>query len=237
MNIGGATVAKQAIELATNVSSAFVNDTDSDGIVGLAFPVLNMVKPNAQSTFFENIMATLEQPLFTVDLDLDGSGTYEFGVIDPTKFMGELTFVPIDTTSGFWMCSSPTYSIGGVSKTPSNPSPAVLDTGTSLMLMDPAVVEDYYSQVSGSQVSVDAHGWIFPCSATLPDFSVSIGGSYTADVPGSSLTYASISSETCFGGLQSNGGSGLQIFGDVLLQHHFTVFHGETAMVGMAKKA
>lgn len=237
VDIGGVTVPNQAIELATSVSSAFVSDADSDGLVGLAFSSLNSVKPQSQNTFFENVMASLEQPLFTVDLDLDGSGTYEFGVIDQAKYTGNLTFVPIDTSSGFWQFESTTYSIGGTVKTNSNPSPAIADTGTSLLLLDPAVVEDYYSQVTGAEQSSSIGGYIYPCSATLPDFAVSIGGAYMANVPGTDITYAKVNSQTCFGGIQSNGGSGLQIFGDVLLQQHFTVFHGESAMIGMANKA
>lgn len=237
MNIGGAIVENQAIELATSVSSAFVDDADSDGLVGLAFPILNSVSPTSQNTFFSNIMASLDQPLFTVDLDLDGSGTYEFGVIDTSKYTGDLTFTSIDTSSGFWQFESTTYSIDGVVKTNSNPSPAIVDTGTTLLLLDPSVVTDYYSQVSGASESASIGGWIYPCNATLPAFAVSIGGEYMANLPGSDITYARVNSETCFGGIQSNSDSGLQIFGDVLLQQHFTVFHGESAMLGMAAKA
>ena len=237
VDIGGVTVEKQAIELATTVSSEFVDDADSDGLVGLAFSALNSVSPKRQKTFFENVLPSLEQPLFTADLDKDGSGTYEFGVIDKAKYTGDLTFVSIDTSSGFWQFESTEYSIDGVTKTNEGASPAIADTGTSLLLLDPSVVKDYYSQVEGAQESSNIGGYIYPCSATLPDFAVSVGGQYMAKVPGSAITYTKVNSATCFGGIQSNGGSGLQIFGDVLLQQHFTVFHGESAAIGMASKA
>ncbi|KAH0406192.1 acid protease, partial [Aureobasidium melanogenum] len=71
VDIGGATVTRQAIELATSVSSAFVSDADSDGLVGLAFSNLNSVSPTPQKTFFDNIMSELAQPVFTACLDLD----------------------------------------------------------------------------------------------------------------------------------------------------------------------
>ena len=188
VDIGGATVTKQAIELATSVSSAFVNDADSDGLVGLAFPVLNSVSPKPQNTFFENVMSSLEQPLFTADLDKDGSGTYEFGVIDTAKYTGNLTFVSIDTSSGFWQFPSTEYSIGGVVKSNLKASPAIADTGTSLLLLDDDVVKDYYSQVPGAEEKSSIGGWVYPCTATLPTFAVSIGGAYMAELPGSPIT-------------------------------------------------
>ena len=44
VNIGGATVTGQAVELATAVSQSFVADANTDGLVGLAFSTLNTGK-------------------------------------------------------------------------------------------------------------------------------------------------------------------------------------------------
>lgn len=41
VDIGGATVTKQAVEMATALSSSFTADTNNDGLVGLAFSRLN----------------------------------------------------------------------------------------------------------------------------------------------------------------------------------------------------
>jgi aspergillopepsin I len=68
VTIGGVTYAEQAVEAAEKVSSEFVSDTDSDGLLGLAFSTLNSVSPVAQKTFFDNIKANLAQPLFVADL-------------------------------------------------------------------------------------------------------------------------------------------------------------------------
>lgn len=237
VDIGGATVTRQAIELATSVSSAFVSDADSDGLVGLAFSVLNSVSPRPQKTFFDNIMSELAQPVFTAALDLDGSGTYEFGVIDSSKFTGDLQFTPVNASSGFWQVDSKRYSVGGRDCDRTNASPAIIDTGTSLLLLDPEVVQAYYAAIPSANYDSTVGGYTYACSENLPDFAVAVGDNYMANIPGSGITFAPVDTKTCFGGIQSNSGSDLQIFGDVLLKHHFVVFNGESEVVGMAAKA
>jgi hypothetical protein len=66
------------------------------------------------------------------------------------------------------------YSIGTTKTTSS--LQGIADTGTSLLLTDDDVVAAYYAKVKGSQNSSSQGGYIFPCSATLPDFSLIISG-------------------------------------------------------------
>lgn len=113
VDIGGATVTKQAIEMATAVSQSFVQDTNTDGLVGLAFSKLNTVKPQQQKTFFDSIMPDLEQPLFTADLTNDTTGTYEFGTINQAKFKGAITWANVNSSSGFWQVQSNSFAING----------------------------------------------------------------------------------------------------------------------------
>lgn len=44
VDIGGATVTEQAIEMATAISQSFIQDANNDGLVGLAFGRLNTGK-------------------------------------------------------------------------------------------------------------------------------------------------------------------------------------------------
>ncbi|KAI9684397.1 MAG: hypothetical protein M1829_002207 [Trizodia sp. TS-e1964] len=234
VDIGGAKVPNQAIELATSLSGSFVQDTNNNGIIGLAFSRLNTVKPSAQKTFFDNVMPTLEQPLFTVSLKPSNEGVYEFGYIDETQFTGSLATVPVITTNGFWEFETPFFTVGG-QRIDTPKTTAIADTGTTLLIVSPSVADAYWAKVSGSKAS--GNGFTFPCDATLPDLGLSVGGSYTAIIPGNLLNFAQTGTNTCFGALQSNGGSGLQIYGDIIFKSQFVVFNGGDNTLSFAPHA
>jgi len=236
VNIGGATATRQAVELATAVSQSFARDTNNDGLVGLAFSTLNTVKPQKQTTFFDSVMPQLAMPVFSVDLKNDSTGTYEFGRIDNTKFQGQLTNVPVNAASGFWQVDSPTVTIGNQKVANQGGSPAIADTGTSLLLVDPQVTNAYYAKVQGAVNNAQVGGFTYPCNAQLPDFGVAMGPTYTAMVPGNAITFAQVDANTCFGGVQSNGGANLQIYGDVMFKTQYVVFDGKNKQLMIAPK-
>ncbi|KAJ4368261.1 hypothetical protein N0V83_006617 [Neocucurbitaria cava] len=241
VTIGGVKVQNQTVQLANQVSQSFVEDTNTDGLVGLAFSTLNTVNNGVQKTpaktFFDNVMGDLDLPVFTADLDPDGTGVYEFGKIDTTKFEGDLAWVPVKAETGFWQFSSTKFAIGN--QTFDNPqgSDAIADTGTSLLLVDQQVAEAYYSQVQGAQLNAQVGGFVYPCDATLPDMSVAIGD-YMAKIPGSVITFATVddANTTCFGGVQGNQGAGMQIFGDTMFRAQFVAFNGGNQSLGLGQK-
>ena len=73
LKVGGIAALNQTVGAASHVSSSFLEDLNSDGILGFAFRNLSTVEPVPQKTFFENIMDNLEQPLFAVDLKYNKS--------------------------------------------------------------------------------------------------------------------------------------------------------------------
>lgn len=235
VNIGGATVTSQAIELATAVSTSFVQDTQSNGLVGLAFSKLNTVKPQQQKTFFDNAMATLPMPVFTADLRKNAVGSYEFGKIDSTKFNGSLSWAAVNTTQGFWQFSSTKFSVGTGAVMNVAGGQAIADTGTTLMLANPAIVNAYYSQVQGAVNNATVGGVTFPCNAQLPDLNVDVGGNYMALVRGDDINFAQVDAAgtSCFGGLQATTSS-LQIYGDIMFKSQFVAFNGGNNSIGMA---
>lgn len=198
VDIGGATVTGQAIEMATDVSDSFVQDINSNGLVGLAFSKINTVKPQKQKTFFDNAMPTLAEPVFTADLRQDEVGAYEFGKIDTARFTGDLTWAPIDPSNGFWEFTSTKFSVGNGKALNAIGGTAIADTGTTLMLVNAAVVNAYYSQVEGAVNNEQVGGITFPCDSVLPDLNVDVGGTYTATIQGKFINFAQVNANSEF---------------------------------------
>ncbi|CDM30996.1 hypothetical protein DTO013E5_361 [Penicillium roqueforti] len=236
VTVGGVKATGQAVEAAKKISSQFLQDKNNDGLLGLAFSSINTVSPTPQKTFFDTVKSSLGEPLFAVTLKHGAPGTYDFGYIDSDKYTGTLAYADVDDSDGFWSFTADSYKIGtgaaGKSIT------GIADTGTTLLLLDSSIVTAYYKKVTGSQNSSSAGGYIFPCSATLPDFTVTING-YDAVVPGKYINFAPVStgSSSCYGGIQSNSGIGFSIFGDIFLKSQYVVFDSEGPRLGFAAQA
>ena len=102
--------------------------------------------------------------------------------------------------------------------------------------MDPQVANAYYSQIQGAVQNNSVGGYTYPCNAQIPDFGVAMG-SYMAVIRGAQVTFAQTDANTCFGGVQSNGGAKLQIYGDVLFRAQYVVFDGQNKALMIAPKA
>ena len=238
VTIGGLTAPQQAVEVATQVSTSFTRETHMDGLLGLGFGSLNTVRPAAQSTWFESVRPQLEAPVFTADLKFKATGSYDFGYIDEKKHTGPITYVPVNTDPGYWTWTASGYAVGNGTFT-TTPIVNIADTGTTLVYVPNSILTAYYRQVPQSSNSRNYGGWVFPCDSRLPAFTFGVGDARFT-IPGEYINYARVDtgSPTCFGGLQSSSGIGINIFGDVALKAAFVVFNtgGETPTIGWAPK-
>lgn len=93
--------------------------------------------------------------------------------------------------------------------------------------------------MTGARVNEEQGGYVFTCTETVPDFNFYIGTTKVT-IPGSYIAFSPIAtgSATCFGGLQTNAGIGLNIFGDIAIKSAFVVFEqsGSSPRLGFAAK-
>ncbi|KAH7034513.1 putative endothiapepsin precursor [Microdochium trichocladiopsis] len=225
VTIGGLTAAGQAVEAASRVSQSFTSESATDGLVGLAFSSINTVSPDQQTTFFDTVKPSLASPVFTADLKHQAPGTYNFGFIDKSAFTGSITYTPVDNSQGFWGFTSTGFQVGN-NDFQQESITGIADTGTTLLLLPDDVVNAYYSSVNNAQNDQSAGGFTVPCDTSLPDFSFGVGNNGAMiTIPGSLMNLGpSGSGNSCFGGLQSSGTIGTNIFGDVALKAAFVVF-------------
>jgi hypothetical protein len=173
-------------------------------------------------------------------LTLTAAGNYNFGFIDNSEFTGDISFVPVNATRGFWQFTAMGFTVGA-SQPSMMPHLAIADTGTTLMLMPDSIVTAYYSQVQSARYDNMTGGFIFSCKETLPSFTSNLG-SYNAVVPGDFIKFAPVDTDDldtamiCFGGIQSVGALPFAIYGDVFLKSQFVVFHGGNYELGFANK-
>lgn len=183
-------------------------------------------------TVLDALLPSVSLPLFTADLRAQSPGTFTFGHIPRSSYLGSLSYTKLTPPrSSYWQFTVAGWSVGSGrsassgSGTPRRAFTAIADTGTSLALLPRKVVDDYYSCVPGAGYDARWAGVVFPCGVELPDWSFLLAeDGYKGVVPGRYMRYVKVNGTFCFGGMQSSEGIGFGIFGDVVLKAQFVVF-------------
>ena len=136
----------------------------------------------------------------------------------------EVTYTPVNSSQGFWMFDSASYSING-QYTPQPGNTAIADTGTTLMLCSDAFVDAVYNAIPGARYDNQSQGFIFPASLTadqLPVITIAVGGKqYT--IQKEDLSFAGAGNDMVYGGIQSRGSNEFDILGDTFLKSIYAV--------------
>lgn len=237
VHLGGVVVKGQAIELADSMSVHFARGA-GDGLLGLAFGSINTVKPQAVKTSVENMLSQSNIPksaaLFTAKLGswnvngLDqGESFWTFGFIDQDTVRatgGEIHYTPVDKSHGFWMVDSASARVNG------NPilrrgNKAIIDTGTSLALVDDSTCEAIYGAIEGACYDEELQGYIYPSNTPadkLPVVSLAVGDQRFV-IQKRDLGFAPARHGYLYGGIQSRGSMGVDILGDTFLKGIYAV--------------
>ena len=236
---GGIEAQNFPVEIATNISQQFVN-TASDGLMGMALPAANTISPSIDGVpFWVSVINNLEEPLFTLDLNRNSTGAYNFGFIDETRFVGNISYLTVDPTLPFWTVNASGYIVNSTEYL--RPFQGIMDTGTTLTLLPDGLLDNYFSQVPTALDYFNLFGmYLYDCSVDLPELSFVFAEGYVANIDSSYITYAEVLPGVCMSGFQPRGptsGPDVYIFGDTFLVAQFVVLNTSPVLqVGLAPK-
>ena len=167
-----------------------------------------------------------------------GKSFYKFGGYDESIVQASgqnISWAPVDPSSGFWLFSSESATINGKTLSLSG-NQAIADTGTTLMLCSDEFCGAVYGAIDGAKFDKQDGLWLIPTDGVdkRPDIKVAVGqGSITLekeqlawqDLGTSDPQYPNMS----IGGIQSRGNFPSDIFGDVFLVCTYSVSYTDPA--------
>lgn len=223
--------------LASNASDDFTS-YPMDGILGLGRASSNKL---GTATLMD-VMAEkklLQANMFGVHLSrsVDGAadGQITFGAADTSKFMGDLSYTSSISIDGMWEIPADRVGVDGqdvglVGKT------AIIDTGTSYILMPLADAAAVHAKLTGS--SNLGESFYVPCDITLPIQFTFSGVIYNV-LPKDYVGKPDKTGKKCASNIvgHQSFGKDTWLLGDVFLKNVYTVFDFDKDRIGFGIKA
>jgi hypothetical protein len=141
----------------------------------------------------------------------------------------EANYADVDSSQGFWQIQSTSATINGqtVERTGNT---SIMDTGTTLCLVDDKLVEAVYKAIPGSKYDDNNQGYVFPANTSidqLPDVTLAIGDAQVS-FQKEDLGFADAGNGMVFGSIQSRGTMDMDIYGDAVLKAMYAVSSATT---------
>ncbi|KAF7346076.1 Acid protease [Mycena sanguinolenta] len=233
VTVAGLTAQSQAIGASNHYSVEFEEaNFPPDGLVGMAFESLSVFGDNPLFSTLVN-QGTVP-PVFGVRLTDSGSELL-LGGVDPKLFTGAFRNVSL-IEEDFYATALQALEVNNrIIATVNGILPAIVDTGTTLLIGDVDGVEILYSAIPGA---LDASGvlgpgfFVVPCD-NIPTVGVTIGGQ-SFNVAPDIFNLGVLEDNFCVGGVVSSEGIPFWVLGDIFLRNFYAVFDQGNALVGFA---
>jgi hypothetical protein len=236
--IAGLALNAHTFGVATSESVDFSSDsTPFDGLMGLAKSALSQQQtatPVESLASAGLISAAITSFKISRLADNKNDGEITFGGLDPTKFNAQtLVTIPNVNPDGFWEGALDAVSVDGTNLGLSGRT-AILDTGTTLMVVPPADAQTIHNSIQGA-ASDGQGGFTVPCTTTA-SVALTFGGQAFAIDP-RDIAFQPIDPNNptgnCTSGITSGqiGGADEWLVGDVFLKNaYFSTDEGQNTV-------
>ncbi|KAG5518346.1 hypothetical protein PMAC_003143 [Pneumocystis sp. 'macacae'] len=208
-----------------------------DGILGLGYSsiAVNGIKPLFYNMVEQN---AINEPVFAfwmgdIQKDIQG-GECTFGGVDLDHYMGDLMYIPV-RRKAYWEVDLSFFAYGNDYISVEDTG-AILDTGTSLIVM-PKSVADLLNDAIGARRFWTGE-YIVDCEkvSTLPHITFGLGKHNFSLEPSEYILRIQSRCMTTFTGMDIPPPAGpLWIIGDVFLRKYYSVYDLGKNMVGLAR--
>ncbi|KAL6304140.1 aspartic peptidase domain-containing protein [Sparassis latifolia] len=236
VHVAGLTATDATFGAAEIYSPGFaVENFPPDGLMGMAFKSISEynTEPIFQSLVNDS---QVSQAIFSFKLAQNDSELF-LGGYDPEMFQGAITYTPL-TEEAYWQINMDAVSFNGQAILTN--IPAIIDTGTTLVIGDTASVGLLYAAIPGSKEASASAGsgfYTVPCNAT-PSISLTFTGTpFNISQELFNLGPVTEGSPDCVGGIVSSDNQPFWVVGDLFLQNVYSVFDVQKSRVGFATLA
>lgn len=204
-----------------------------DGILGLGRPASNIVKfPTIMEAIDKSKL--LQKNLIGINLqrnaDRSTDGELNFGSPDRTKYSGDLSYTKTVQAKERWEIPIDDAGVNGFACGFSNKT-AIIDTGTSFVLLPPADAKLIHNQIPDSQQTGEQFN--VPCTSELPVQIIISGVTYNIsakDYVGNPINSGNLCSSNIVG--KAAFGPDQWLVGDVFLKNVYTVLDFDEERIG-----
>ncbi|CAE6362153.1 unnamed protein product [Rhizoctonia solani] len=211
-----------------------MEDYGTDGLIGLAFKSISQLKaPTFIDTLFPQ--GKISKPIFSMRLASDAGSEIYIGGSNPSKYTGEITYVPVESQS-YWVVNGSASANGQEGFN----GKMIIDSGTTSILGPYNSVWNWWSKVPGSGSCLPrdcgAPGYFtFPCANT-PSVSLKFNDrEFPVAARDFTLGVLSRNSSICVGAVGIlDTPENAWVVGDAFMKNVYTVFDASESRVGFA---
>jgi hypothetical protein len=204
----------QVLGQAVRLSHGFAGSS-FDGIFGLGLSTTHALPP------FQSLIqrGAIDDAVFAMYFQ-SGGGELDLGTIDTSRYLANsLVYTPL-ASDRTWLVRITHVADGHIGN-----RLAIVDSGTTLMIVSPKDARRIHARIAGAVENGDST-WSIPCHAIVPPLKIVMQGDVVVWLPGAAFVLAPFAnSDMCLSGISGQvlDGEATWILGNTFMKQFYTV--------------